>query len=175
MEEYQVYDIVLSCLDFLEWGIWYRLLLKFPVDMMENNAVVLVHVGFIHIFLSQYLTGGLIYVLLLELGYFYINIVALNSSVNDDGWDLRVKKSSFCCKSRQYIVPVPSLPWKTCPRISVQYWRLSPRGHCPGPWSFYPLWAPDIGYWSMFSCLYTYLAWMHVPPFCKFIPLTHSN
>ena len=56
--------------------------------MNHNYIVYFVHVGFVHIFITQFLTDGLISVLLFKLGHFYVSFGTLSARFCHDGCHL---------------------------------------------------------------------------------------
>ena len=88
--------MVLDCIDLLEGGVRYRLILKFLISMTPKNIVNIVYVGFIHLFLPQFLTDGLVNILLFEVGHLCVSIGMLDDRVRDYGWHIRVGVGCQC-------------------------------------------------------------------------------
>ena len=82
-EYHQSYNRVSSCREHLEGGVRCRLLLKFFVYLTYNKIVDLVYVSFIHIFLPNDITDGLINALLFEVGHICVSPGTLDSRA----WD----------------------------------------------------------------------------------------
>ena len=61
---HQLSDRVLTSIELLEGGVRCHLILQFIVGMTHKNIVDHVHVGFIHIFLPQFLTDDLVDVII---------------------------------------------------------------------------------------------------------------
>ena len=64
--------------------------------MTHNNIVDILHVGFIHIFLPQFLTDGLVNVLLLQVGHLCVSLGKLNTHARDHCWHPRVGEGIRC-------------------------------------------------------------------------------
>ena len=79
----------------------------------------------------------------------------------------------YICKLHPYTVPVTSSYWKTCPRLSVQYWRHRIPGHYTNNWSWYRLRVPDLGYCSVSYFSYNSSTWIPIPYFTQLSPSTH--
>ena len=56
--------------------------------MTHNKIVDIVHVGFIHILIPQFLTDGLVNVIILEVGHLCIRLGMIDTCVRDDCWHL---------------------------------------------------------------------------------------
>ena len=60
LEENQVSDRASSCVERLEDGVQYYLLVHLLIDLTQSKIVDLVHVSFIHILISKFLMNGLV-------------------------------------------------------------------------------------------------------------------
>ena len=80
----------MACIDRPEGGVRCRLILKFLVVLNHNKTVYLIHVGFIHIFITQFLTDGPVDVLLLDVARLYVSLGMLDAHVRDYCWNLQV-------------------------------------------------------------------------------------
>ena len=92
LEDRQLSDRVSSCPYRLEGGIRCRLHLKLLFGRSHNNIVNFVHDGFIHIFIPQFMTDGLVDVLIFKVGCFYVSFGMLDASVRDNVGNLRVRE-----------------------------------------------------------------------------------
>ena len=181
LEYYQVTDRVSACFNHLRNGAGFHLLLKLLIGLTHNNYVDIVHVILIHIFLPQFMTDGLTYVLLFKVGYFCISFGTLSSSASHDNRHLRVREGHQCLGyhviflyvSTRYLSSsfIVLVKFKI---ILVQNWRLSLLDHCTDPWSWYFLQTPHLRSCSVSSFTHTYSAWMPVPWFSQLIPLTND-
>ena len=64
--------------------------------MNHNKIVDLVHVGFLRIFITDFLKDGLIDVLLSEVGNFYVSLGTIDAHICDNGWHLRDEQGLQC-------------------------------------------------------------------------------
>ena len=64
--------------------------------MNHKNIVDNVHVGFINIFLPQFLTDGIIDVLLFEVGHIYVSLGMIDTRVWDDYWHIGFREGLRC-------------------------------------------------------------------------------
>ena len=55
---------------------------------------------------------------------------------------------SYHCRLPQDTAPYPSSSCQTFPRLSLQYQRYNPLGHCTNPWSLSQIQVPELGFWS---------------------------
>ena len=66
------------------------------VCLTQNKISDIVHVGFIHIFLPQFMIYVLINILLLKVGNLYASFRTIDASVSHDGWNIRVEEGRWC-------------------------------------------------------------------------------
>ena len=72
IEDYQVYNMVSACIDRLEGGVQFCLLLYLLFCLANNNIIDIVQVSFIHIFIPRFLADGFGNVILLKVGHIFI-------------------------------------------------------------------------------------------------------
>ena len=64
--------------------------------MIYNKIVDIVHVCFLHILLPQFLTDGLVNIIIFEVGRVYFRFGTLDARVRDGFWHLWIGEGSRC-------------------------------------------------------------------------------
>ena len=82
--------------------------------MNHNKIVDLVHICFINILLTQFLTDGLINIILFKVGHLCICLGTLGNRVRDDRWYLWVREGFQCLGNNIWLkytaVGFPKIP-----------------------------------------------------------------
>ena len=120
LEYHQVSDRVSAQFNRLEGGIQCRLILQLFIGPTHNEILYLVHVGFIYIFLPQFLTDSLIDVLLFEVCHLYVSFGTLGASVRHDVWNLWVGEGRRCIGHDIWMKAIAV----RCAQISFQFLHL---------------------------------------------------
>ena len=175
--------MVSACIDRLEGGVQFCLLLYLLFCLANNNIIDIVQVSFIHIFIPRFLADGFGNVILLKVGHIFICLenawhpcqglllayLGQGRSMVSRSWWL---SDSYRCKLPQNIAPDTSSYWQTFPSLLVQDRSCSLIGQYTIPWSCSRLRVPDLGFCSASSYLCTSWSWIPVPCFCQSIYLT---
>ena len=115
-EDNKVSNRVLSCLNLLEGGTQCCLLLYFLICMNHNNIVDLVHVGFIHIFLPQFMADGLANVLVFEVGHLCVSLGTFEDCVRGYCFHIWVEEGRRFLGHDGWMADIAVV----CPKIPIQ-------------------------------------------------------
>ena len=95
--------------------------MKLLIGLNQNNIVDLVHVNFIDICLSWFLTDGLINAIIFEVGYLCVSNGMLDACVWGDCWHLQVGEIHQCLGNDVWLSSIAV----GCTKVTLQFLHIT--------------------------------------------------